>query len=42
VQIEAHFDGVRDNATNRERFAAALVTVMSQYLAAHRGAVTVP
>jgi hypothetical protein len=42
VQIETNFTGVRDSQVNRERFAAALVSVMSQYLAAHRGAVTVP
>ncbi len=42
VQIETHFDGVRNDVASRERFAAALVTVMSQYLAAHRGPVTVP
>ena len=42
VQIETNFDGVRDNAASRERFATALVTVMSQYIAAHRGPVSVP
>ena len=41
VQIETHGE-VRDTPASRERFAAALVTVMNQYLAAHRGPVTVP
>jgi hypothetical protein len=32
VQIESHFEGVRDNAANRSAFAAALVRVYSAYL----------
>jgi hypothetical protein len=42
VQIESNYDGVRDSQANRERFAAALVGVITQYMAAHRGTVTVP
>jgi N-formylglutamate amidohydrolase len=42
VQIETQYDGVRNDGPSRERFATALVTVMGQYLAAHRGPVTVP
>lgn len=37
VQIEAHYEGVRDNATNRATFAAALAAVLDAYLAAHAG-----
>lgn len=37
VQIEANYTGVRDNATNRDRFAAATVAVLEQYLATHWG-----
>jgi hypothetical protein len=35
VQIETNFAGVRDSQTSRELFAAALVRVMAQYMAAH-------
>jgi len=35
VQIEANFTGVRDNATNRDRFGDATAIVLEQYLATH-------
>lgn len=35
VQIEANYTGVRDNATNRDRFGDATVAVLEQFLAAH-------
>lgn len=37
VQIEANYTGVRDNATNRDRFGDATAIVLEQYLAAHWG-----
>ena len=37
VQVEANFTGVRDNATNRQRFADATAIVLEQYLRAHWG-----
>ena len=37
VQIEANYTGVRDNATNRDRFGDATAVVLEQYLAAHWG-----
>lgn len=42
VQIETNFTGVRDGQVSWERFAGALVTVMTEYMALHRGPVTVP
>ena len=35
VQIESHFMGVRDSQASWERFAAALVDVMTEYLTRH-------
>jgi hypothetical protein len=35
--VEANFTGVRDNATNRQRFADATAIVLEQYLRAHWG-----
>ena len=35
VQIEANLAGVRDNATNRDRFADVTATVLQQYLLTH-------
>ena len=35
VQIEANYTGVRDNATNRDRFGDATAIVLEQYLATH-------
>jgi N-formylglutamate amidohydrolase len=35
VQIEAHFAGVRDTDANRQRFAAAFVSVLDRYFTAH-------
>ena len=35
VQIEANYTGVRDNATNRDRFGDATAIVLEQYLASH-------
>lgn len=35
VQIEANFTGVRDNATNRTRFADATAIVLEEYLRVH-------
>ena len=37
VQIEANYTGVRDNATNRDRFGDATAVVLEQYLATHWG-----
>ena len=37
VQIEANYTGVRDNATNRDRFGDATAVVLQQYLATHWG-----
>lgn len=37
VQIEANYTGVRDNATNRNRFGDATAVVLEQYLATHWG-----
>ncbi len=37
VQIEANFTGVRDNATNRDRFGEVTAIVLEQYLATHWG-----
>lgn len=37
VQIEANFTGVRDNATNRDRFGDVTAIVLEQYLATHWG-----
>ena len=37
VQIEANYTGVRDNATNRDRFGDATAAVLEQYLATHWG-----
>jgi hypothetical protein len=39
VQIEANYTGVRDNATNRDRFADATAVVLEQYLSTHWGLV---
>lgn len=35
LQIECNLQGVRDTAANRERFAAALVAALREYLAEH-------
>lgn len=35
VQIESNFTGVRDNASNRDRFANAAAQVMEQFLRVH-------
>ena len=35
VQIEANYTGVRDNATNRDRFGDATAVVLEQYLSTH-------
>jgi hypothetical protein len=37
VQIEAHFEGVRDDAASRDAFARALVRVLDRWFAAHDG-----
>ena len=37
VQIETHFSGLRDNATNRDRFGDATAIVLEQYLRVHWG-----
>ena len=37
IQIEANLTGVRDNADNRARFAAATVKVLQSYLSTHVG-----
>jgi hypothetical protein len=37
VQIEANYTGVRDNASNRDRFGDATAVVLEQYLATHWG-----
>jgi hypothetical protein len=37
VQIEANYTGVRDNATNRDRFGDATAIVLEQYLSTHWG-----
>ncbi|MBL0169868.1 MAG: hypothetical protein IPP90_03915 [Gemmatimonadaceae bacterium] len=37
VQIESNFTGVRDNATNRDRFGDATATVLEEYLRVHWG-----
>ena len=37
IQIEANYTGVRDNATNRDRFGDATAIVLEQYLATHWG-----
>jgi hypothetical protein len=42
VQIEANMQGVRDNATNRRAFAAALVDVMAAYFDVHYGIAIMP
>lgn len=39
VQIEANYTGVRDNATNRNRFGDATALVLEQYLSTHWGIV---
>ena len=35
VQIESNFAGVRDNATNRDRFGDATAIVLEAYLRMH-------
>jgi hypothetical protein len=42
VQIEANMQGVRDNATNRQAFASALVDVMAPYFITHYGIAIMP
>ena len=42
VQIESHFTGLRDNATNRTRFAEALVSVLNEYFTTYYGGPLVP
>lgn len=37
VQIEANYTGVRDNTTNRQRFAEVTAAVLETYLATHHG-----
>jgi hypothetical protein len=37
VQIEANYTGVRDNATNRDRFGEVTALVLEQYLSTHWG-----
>jgi hypothetical protein len=37
IQIESNFTGVRDNASNRQKFGDATAIVLEQYLAAHWG-----
>lgn len=37
VQIESNYTGVRDNATNRDRFGDATAAVLEQYLSTHWG-----
>ena len=37
VQIETNFTGVRDNATNRDRFGDATASVLEEYLRVHWG-----
>ena len=37
VQIETNFTGVRDNATNRDRFGDVTAVVLEQYLRVHWG-----
>lgn len=37
VQIESNFTGVRDNATNRDRFGDVTAIVLEQYLSLHWG-----
>ena len=37
VQIEAHFEGVRDTPANRDRFGDVTATVLGQYLGMHWG-----
>ena len=37
VQIESHFSGVRDNASNRNRFGDATAIVLEEYLRVHWG-----
>ena len=37
VQIEANFTGVRDNASNRDRFGDVTATVLQEYLSVHWG-----
>jgi len=37
VQIEAHFGGIRDNATSRARFGEAVAAVIEAYFVAHYG-----
>ncbi|NOT09293.1 MAG: N-formylglutamate amidohydrolase, partial [Gemmatimonadales bacterium] len=37
VQIEVHFEGLRDTAANREAFAVALAEALVAYFPAHFG-----
>ncbi len=37
VQIEANFEGVRDNAANRDRFGEVTALVLQRYLSVHWG-----
>lgn len=37
VQVEANYTGVRDNATNRDRFGEVTAIVLEQHLATHWG-----
>lgn len=37
VQIETNYTGVRDNATNRDRFGDATASVLEEYLRVHWG-----
>jgi N-formylglutamate amidohydrolase len=37
IQIEAHFEGVRDSAASRARFAGALASALERFASAHLG-----
>lgn len=42
IQIEHHYDGIRDTDTNRRAYAEVLASVIVVYLAEHRGLVLQP
>ncbi|MBN2010857.1 T9SS type A sorting domain-containing protein [candidate division KSB1 bacterium] len=37
VQIEAHYEGIRDNATNRRKYAETLMEILNIYFQEHYG-----
>ncbi|NNM34514.1 MAG: hypothetical protein HKO53_15655, partial [Gemmatimonadetes bacterium] len=37
IQLELHFEGLRDGASSRQAFALALVQAVDEFLTAHLG-----